>query len=101
MFAISQKKIKEVTQMLLNVGKSDISVVINCPELLSCSVENRLKPRLRVLEVLERNDLLQKNPSLTTVCKSTDKMFFEKFVLPYSNEVGDIYASLTRVPISK
>ncbi|XP_057503765.1 transcription termination factor MTERF5, chloroplastic-like [Actinidia eriantha] len=95
-FAISQRKIKEVTQMLLRPGKSDISVIINCPELLSCSVENRLKPRLGVLEVLERKNLLQKNPRLTTVCKISDEAFFERFVLPYSNEVGNVYASLMR-----
>ncbi|XP_057503626.1 transcription termination factor MTERF8, chloroplastic-like [Actinidia eriantha] len=89
--ALSERKIKESTQILLDKGKSDISFVIHNPVLLALSVENRIKPRLRILEVLERKKLLPKKPSLATVCKISDKNFFEKFVLPYSNEVGKIY----------
>ncbi|KAA8538055.1 hypothetical protein F0562_027365 [Nyssa sinensis] len=90
-FAVSKKKIKDVTQILLSTGKFDISFVVNHPELLICSVEHRLKPRLRVLEILERKNLLLKIPSMTTVCKISDKKFVEKFVCPYSKEVGELY----------
>ncbi|CAK9186439.1 unnamed protein product [Ilex paraguariensis] len=55
------------------------------------SVENRLKPRLRVLEILENKELRRKKQSLTTICKMSNKKFCDKFVLPYSNEVGKIY----------
>ncbi|CAK9154230.1 unnamed protein product [Ilex paraguariensis] len=90
-FAVSQRKIKDVTKLLLATGKFDISFIVNHPELLCCSIENRLKPRLRVVEVLENKKLLPKKPSLTSLHKITDEKFFEKFVLPYSNEVGEIY----------
>ncbi|XP_059629863.1 uncharacterized protein LOC132272788 [Cornus florida] len=90
-FALSERKIKAKTQLLLSTGKCDISYVINNPFLLTLSVENRLKPRLRVLEVLESRNLLLKKPSLATVCPLTDKSFFQKYVLPYSDEVGEFF----------
>ncbi|XP_059629826.1 uncharacterized protein LOC132272749 [Cornus florida] len=98
-FALSERKIKEITQLLLSTGKCDMSYVANNPNILSYSVENRLKPRLRVLEVLESRNLLLKKLSLVTVLGFTDKKFFEKYVLPYSDEVGELFvfnkASLT------
>ncbi|XP_059629823.1 uncharacterized protein LOC132272747 [Cornus florida] len=90
-FTVSDRKIKEITQLFLSTGKCDISYVVNNPDLLCRSVENKLKPRLRVLEVLESRNLLLKMPSLGTVCRITDKKFFEKYVLPYSNEVGELF----------
>ncbi|XP_059629836.1 transcription termination factor MTERF8, chloroplastic-like [Cornus florida] len=90
-FAQSERKIKETTQLLLSTGKCDISYVVNYPDLLGYSVENRLKPRLRVVEVLESRNLLLNKPSLGTVCRITERKFFEKYVLPYSNEVGELF----------
>ncbi|GFZ10040.1 hypothetical protein Acr_21g0006390 [Actinidia rufa] len=87
-FAVSERKIKESTRVLCGFGESDISLIVCHPDLLNLSVENRLKPRLRVVEILESKNLLRKKPSLTTVCKMSHKRFFEKFVLPHSNEVG-------------
>ncbi|XP_059629860.1 transcription termination factor MTERF6, chloroplastic/mitochondrial-like [Cornus florida] len=90
-FTLSERKIKAKTQFLLSTGKCDISYVINNPFLLTLSVENRLKPRLRVLEVLESRSLLLKKSSLWTVCRMSDEKFFEKYVLPYSDEVGELF----------
>ncbi|KAJ7965691.1 Transcription termination factor like [Quillaja saponaria] len=87
-FAVSERKIKDVTELLLSVRNHDISFVVNHPELLVCSVERRLKPRLEVIEILENKNLFQKKPSLTTVCKISDKEFLVKFVIPYSDELS-------------
>ncbi|KAJ7959034.1 Transcription termination factor like [Quillaja saponaria] len=86
-FAVSERKIKEVTKLLLSVRNNDISFVVNHPEVLLRSVERTLKPRLEVIEILENKNSLQKKPSLTTVYKLTNKQFLEKFVLPYSDEL--------------
>lgn len=68
MFGISERKIKEVAGLLLSAGKFDISFLINNPGLLMYSVECRLKPRLEVLEVLEKKNLLVEKTRLTRVC---------------------------------
>ncbi|XP_059629819.1 transcription termination factor MTERF15, mitochondrial-like [Cornus florida] len=90
-FGVSKRKIKEITQLFLSTGKFDISFVVNNPNLLIYSVENRLKPRLRVLEVLERRNLLLKKPNLANACRITDKKFYENYVLPYPDEVGELF----------
>ncbi|XP_059629859.1 uncharacterized protein LOC132272783 [Cornus florida] len=69
-----ERKIKAITQFLLSTGKFDISyVVVNHPELFGFSVANRLRPRLNVMEVLESRNLLLKMPSLKHAFHLIDK----------------------------
>ncbi|XP_059629837.1 uncharacterized protein LOC132272761 [Cornus florida] len=89
-FAKSEKKIKAITQLFLSTGKCDISFLVKNPDLLGRSIENRLKPRLRLLEVLESRNLLLEKPSLASVCRITEEKFFEKYVLPYT-KVGELF----------
>lgn len=86
-FAVSERKIRKVTETLLSWRSHDISLVVNHPELLIYSVERRLKPRLDILEILEKKNLLHKFPSLIVACKISDKQFSEKYVVPYLNEL--------------
>ncbi|KAM5575759.1 hypothetical protein ABKV19_014614 [Rosa sericea] len=87
-FGISERKLKEVVDLLVSAGKFDIPFVINNPELLMYSVEHRLKPRLKVLEILEKKNLLDETPKLTTFCKYSEQKFAERYILPYANELG-------------
>ncbi|KAL6176964.1 hypothetical protein ACLB2K_053596 [Fragaria x ananassa] len=87
-FGISEKKLKEVTELLVSVGQFDVPYLLSNPELLMYSVERRLKPRLKVLEILEKKNLLEEKPKLNTVCKYSEQKFAEKFILPYANELG-------------
>ncbi|XP_041013333.1 uncharacterized protein LOC121256558 isoform X2 [Juglans microcarpa x Juglans regia] len=89
-FAISERKIKEVTGLLFSARNVDISYIVDHPELLIFSVERRLKPRLRVLEILEKKNVLNRKPCLTTVCKISEQKFLNKFVLPYSKELAEV-----------
>lgn len=43
-FSASKRKIMEMTELLLLAGNHDNSFVVNHPELLTCSIERRLKP---------------------------------------------------------
>ncbi|KAL6179496.1 hypothetical protein ACLB2K_051011 [Fragaria x ananassa] len=87
-FGISEKKLKEVTELLVSAGQFDVPYLLSNPELLMYSVERRLKPRLKVLEILEKKNLLEEKPKLNTVCKCSEQKFAEKFILPYANELG-------------
>ncbi|XVE55473.1 hypothetical protein DITRI_Ditri03aG0161500 [Diplodiscus trichospermus] len=86
-FAVSQRKIKNVTQFLLSRKNIDISFIINHPEVLICSLEHRLKPRLLVFEILESKNLLSRKISLATLFKMSEKRFREKYVRPYLEEL--------------
>ncbi|OMO89785.1 Mitochodrial transcription termination factor-related protein [Corchorus capsularis] len=86
-FAVSERKIKEVTECLLSSKRIDMSFIIRHPEVFIYSVEQRLKPRLMVIEVLESKDLLWKEPRFSTLFKISAKQFQEKYVLPYLTEL--------------
>ncbi|KAL3830451.1 hypothetical protein ACJIZ3_019253 [Penstemon smallii] len=90
-FSISEKKMKKVKELLLATGKYDMSSIVNRPTSLCCSIDNRYKPRLQVLGVLEGKKLITKWPSLGTLHTISDEQFYEKFVGPYLNDVGDVY----------
>ncbi|KAL2471606.1 Mitochondrial transcription termination factor family protein [Abeliophyllum distichum] len=90
-FAVSARKLKKVMEVLLATGKYDISCIVNCPASFICSVEKKLEPRMQVLTILDSRNLIEKWPSLATIIKMSDIKFFEKFVNPFLNEVGEVY----------
>ncbi|GMH00133.1 hypothetical protein Nepgr_001972 [Nepenthes gracilis] len=92
-FAVSDRKILEVVDILLCEGKVDISFLIKHPSLVTYSVENRIKPRLKVVDFLKANNLLVRQPRLTTVCKISEKNFYMKYVIPHYALVGELYTS--------
>ncbi|WCJ18216.1 Mitochondrial transcription termination factor family protein [Euphorbia peplus] len=89
-FAVSERKIKEVIQLLLSVEDSGISEIVSDPLLLTLSVEKRVKPRVQVLKALLRKNLLKKKPKFSTFCRMTDANFTTKYLIPYSDELGDL-----------
>ncbi|KAH6798150.1 hypothetical protein C2S52_022704 [Perilla frutescens var. hirtella] len=62
-FALSEKRLKNVTEVLLETGKYSMSCIIDNPSALIYSIEKRYKPRLQVLSILEKKDLIQRWPS--------------------------------------
>ena len=88
-FSASMEKIKKATELLLSEGKSDISYIVQNPYLLMLSIEKRLRPRLQVINALEKNMLIQRRPSLCTFCVISDQKFLEGFVFPYSDRLSE------------
>ncbi|XP_047978109.1 uncharacterized protein LOC125220038 [Salvia hispanica] len=89
-FCISLDKMKEIKSLLLATGRYEMCDLISDPSTFMCSVEKRYKPRLQVLEMLESKGLIEKWPALSSICRWTDKRFVEKFVRPYSDELGEV-----------
>lgn len=92
-FCASEKKIKEIMNLLRTYENADVSCVVRFPRVLVYSVEQRLKPRLEVLEIPEKKNLLRYRPSSITTFRAFHKKFLEKFILPYSNELGEDYVA--------
>ncbi|KAK8505210.1 hypothetical protein V6N13_026076 [Hibiscus sabdariffa] len=86
-FAVSERKIKEVTDFLLTRKDVSISFIISQPSVLVCSLEHRRKPRLLVIDTLESKNLLRRKVSLTTIYKMSEQNFREKYVHPYLKEL--------------
>ncbi|GMJ02476.1 hypothetical protein like AT5G07900 [Hibiscus trionum] len=89
-FSVSERKIKEISDLLLTRKNAGISLIISHPMLLTYSLEHRLKPRLLVIEILESKNLIRSKVGLSTVFKMTEKSFREKYVCPYLNELENV-----------
>ncbi|KAL2471622.1 Mitochondrial transcription termination factor family protein [Abeliophyllum distichum] len=59
-FAVSQRKLKNVKEFLLATGKYDISCIVSHPIPFLCSLEKKIKPRMLVLGILESRNLIGK-----------------------------------------
>ncbi|KAL8030297.1 hypothetical protein ABFX02_14G277700 [Erythranthe guttata] len=90
-FSVSEEKMKKLKEILIASGKYDFSCVISHPTSLICSVENKYKPRLQVLGVLESRNLIKEWPSFPGLYKMPDESFVKKYVRPYLREVGDLH----------
>ncbi|KAB2035384.1 hypothetical protein ERO13_D04G129242v2, partial [Gossypium hirsutum] len=93
-FAVSERKIKQVTDFLLNRTNVGISFIISHPMVLICSLEHRLKPRLLVIETLESKNSLRRKVSMTTIYKMPEKKFREKYIVPYLKELEEVSMSI-------
>ncbi|KAL3845815.1 hypothetical protein ACJIZ3_003218 [Penstemon smallii] len=87
-FAVSGEKIKAIKEVLLATGKYDLSCIVTSPKSLTVSIEKRYKPRLQVLSILEKKNLIKEWPSLGRVFYLTDVFFLKNYVAPYLNEIG-------------
>ncbi|CAA0840782.1 Unknown protein [Striga hermonthica] len=90
-FGVSGEKINEVREVVLATGKYELSCILKNPIAFMYSVENRYKPRFKVLGVLERENLIESWPNFATLCRLSDRKFYDKFVGPYLDKVGCVY----------
>ncbi|XP_057794573.1 uncharacterized protein LOC131010888 [Salvia miltiorrhiza] len=96
-FLVGVKKIRKVKQLLVATGKFDTSSIVDHPCLLGCSIERRLKPRLRILGILERKKLIGKWPSLGTIYTMSNPNFLDRFVWRYSEKVGKAFETMAYI----
>ncbi|XP_021766977.1 uncharacterized protein LOC110731419 [Chenopodium quinoa] len=90
---LKKEIIKEKLDFLIN----QLGYKPACPafqSLFSCSIEKRLLPRHRVLQVLKEKRLIKKHYRLSGASVLTEAHFLKKFVLPFE-EVHGVYAQLT------
>ncbi|KAG8377381.1 hypothetical protein BUALT_Bualt08G0027100 [Buddleja alternifolia] len=90
-FSVSEEKLRNVIGLLLATGRYNTLSIVRYPKSLMYSIETRYKPRLHVLEILEKKNLIENWPSLGAICKPSDKKFFGKFSGFYLDEISEIY----------
>ncbi|KAJ0988371.1 hypothetical protein J5N97_006727 [Dioscorea zingiberensis] len=86
----SVKVMKEKMEFLVNEVGCEPSYVANHPVLLSLSLEKRLAPRHRVLQMLKSRGVFIKKMSASTVMCCSDKKFMDDFVLCHLKEVPEL-----------
>ncbi|XP_042018373.1 transcription termination factor MTERF4, chloroplastic-like [Salvia splendens] len=88
-FTASGHKLKNKIEFLLATGKFSASSIVTCPAALGYNIEKRLEPRMQILRLLESRNLIEKWPSLSGITSFTDYMFFDKFIRPCYDEIGE------------
>ncbi|KAL7131496.1 hypothetical protein ABFS83_12G007300 [Erythranthe nasuta] len=85
-FKTSEAKLRRGIEFFLQTVMLDKSVLVGTPALLDFSLEKRMIPRYKILEVMKSRGLLEKDPSFVTVAFLTDKKFVEKYILRFGND---------------
>ncbi|VAI53130.1 unnamed protein product [Triticum turgidum subsp. durum] len=79
----SKESLKRRSEFLFyKVGVEPVYIA-HRPEIISYSMEGRLRPRYYVIKFLKQNGLLDRDLSLYSAVKMTEKVFVEKFICPH------------------
>ncbi|CAL5038393.1 unnamed protein product [Urochloa decumbens] len=92
----SEQKVQENVEFLVKEVGLELSYIVQRPALLTYSVERRLLPRHCLLKVLREKGLLKREPDYYATATRSEKIFVEKFVHPFENNIpglADDYAS--------
>lgn len=90
MVKISGNNLEAKMNFLTGEVGCDLSYIASTPQLLTCSLEKRIKPRHRVLSLLESKGLVSKNPVFYYAIRMTDRKFVERYILPYKEEISGL-----------
>ncbi|XP_021762926.1 transcription termination factor MTERF9, chloroplastic-like [Chenopodium quinoa] len=93
-FTGSEAMIKERLHYLMNQMGYKPDYLAMQTKLFICSMEKRLLPRHRVLQILKEKGLLRMDYLLSSVVSLSESVFLKRFVLPFK-EVHEVYAQLT------
>ncbi|KAE8648643.1 transcription termination factor MTERF5, chloroplastic-like [Cucumis sativus] len=85
----SEEKLRDVADFCSNTAKLDPGTLITYPNFFTFSVEKRLQPRYRVLEVLKLKNLL-KNKKIAPFFVEGERRFVEKYVVKHLDEIPNL-----------
>nr|DAD39304.1 TPA_asm: hypothetical protein HUJ06_013627 [Nelumbo nucifera] len=86
----SEEDIKAKLDFFMNKLNLKPSVLSRNPVIFSLSLENRIVPRISLIQVLLSKGLVRKNISLGSALLMTDVKFRDKFVTRYKHEITDL-----------
>jgi len=89
--ALSESKIKQGLNFFMKVLDYRPADIASCVCILTVSLERRVIPRNAVIEVLKEKKLIRPNYRVSSCLSLTEPKFFNRFVLPFKDEVLDLY----------
>ncbi|XP_057775096.1 transcription termination factor MTERF15, mitochondrial-like [Salvia miltiorrhiza] len=89
-FGLSVATLRRKLELLLSNLKLSRSVVVQIPIMLSMSIEARVMPRYKVLEILKLKGVLKKDPSLSRAMCMQESNFLDTYVLPFKTDVEEL-----------
>uniref|UniRef100_A0A803L3H5 Uncharacterized protein n=1 Tax=Chenopodium quinoa TaxID=63459 RepID=A0A803L3H5_CHEQI len=89
----TKARIKKRLDFLMNQQGYEPFYLSLQPLLFICSLEKRLLPRLRVIQILKEKGFLRRNYHLPSAIGMTNYLFFKRYVRPFE-VVHEVYAQL-------
>lgn len=96
----SQDKIRKCWKFLVDEVECPPEYLISTPSILNLSFEKRVKPRSEVMKVLKEKKLSRKL-YLTKALTLPDSKFIDAYLLPYKDQIPDVYDSFLKIVGSK
>ncbi|OIT30462.1 PREDICTED: transcription termination factor MTERF5, chloroplastic-like [Nicotiana attenuata] len=90
-FTQSEVRIKKALNLYMKELGSGPAYLASHPAILVYSLEKRVVPRMQVLKILDEKKLKRRKWSLYPVLMLTESKFIEYFVLPYKDQMPDLY----------
>ncbi|XP_060193229.1 uncharacterized protein LOC132622615 [Lycium barbarum] len=94
--ALSEAKIQEILNLYMKELGLEPAYLASHPAILTYSLEKRVVPRMQVLKILDQKKLERRKWSLYSVLMLTESKFVEYFVLPYKDQIPDLYKPLKK-----
>lgn len=87
---LSERKINRTMEYFVNEMNMAPRSIAQCPVVLFFSLEKRIIPRCSVTKVLVSNGLVKEDWSLTSLLVPVEKVFLEKLVIKYEEELPEL-----------
>ncbi|KAJ6329162.1 hypothetical protein OIU77_010775 [Salix suchowensis] len=87
---LSEKKIMKGMDFFVNKMGWPSKEIVHCPVILFLSLEKRIIPRCKVIQVLWSKGLIKKDISLNTVLLPVEKRFLERFVTKFEEQAPQL-----------
>ncbi|CAA0831872.1 Mitochondrial transcription termination factor family protein [Striga hermonthica] len=90
-FKASEDKLRRSVDFFINTLGFNRSLLVGSPFLLKLSLERRMVPRFRVMELVKSRGVLKRHPSFVTVVLMTEDEFVNQFVSKYAKDLKVAY----------
>ncbi|KAF7087701.1 hypothetical protein CFC21_090870 [Triticum aestivum] len=94
-----KERLQRVAEFLISEVGLEPGYIAHRPALLTCSLDDRLRPRYYVVKFLKENGLLHRDRDYYYAVAATPKVFMEKFIFPHKEaapHLAEDYAAACR-----
>ncbi|XP_059279873.1 uncharacterized protein LOC132033799 [Lycium ferocissimum] len=94
--ALSEVRIQKALNLFMKECGFGTAYLVSHPAILAYSLEKRVVPRMQVLKILDEKKLERRKLALYPVLMLTESKFIDYFVLPYKDQIPDLYEPLKK-----
>ncbi|KAK1379050.1 transcription termination factor MTERF5, chloroplastic [Heracleum sosnowskyi] len=90
LFRASEEKLRVGLLFFMNTAKFDKEVIMRNPTCLMYSMEDRVIPRYKVMEILKSKELLETPPRFVKVLSMKEDVFLDRFISSFPSEAAQL-----------